>query len=948
MEHSDLKKTASSVTSKTEFKELFFDVDEEEEARVSEFECYSKKITDLLDCDEYIPKSVCEETANEIKEFLKQITFLMENNLLEQYCENNKIRVSDCLKLIETVNNIDSLVKEHNEQFISSKMISEKEYLDTVLLGIDPEIKLDEDQRRVVLTDEDNCLVIAGAGAGKTTTVAAKVKYLVDKKGIDPEDILVISFTNKAVEELRDRINKMLGIPCKISTFHSTGYSIIKENTDKKINIVDDVRIYYVLDEYLKKEVLTDEYMVDLLITFFASYFDTPENTDEKDIKNFFNNIAKSNYTTLRSDLDDFTEDITDRLTKQRKTINNETLRSYQEVRLANFLYLNSIDYEYEPLYDYLIEGSDKPYTPDFLIKQGGKKVYLEHFAISENGTNNRFSQKDLDKYRKAIRDKIKLHKKHNTKLIYTYSKYNDGNDLIDHFKMLLEDNGFVLKERSKKEVFQKLVDIQESKYIRKLIALLARYISNFKVNNYTKEDFVAFSHSTKSVRTKLFLKIAESCYLRYEQYLRDNDAADFSDMINESEKILNQYKAQGIKLNYKYIIVDEYQDISRQRFDLTKALKEVSNAKFIAVGDDWQSIYAFSGSDITLFTDFANKVGYAEQLIIRNTYRNSQEIIDIAGGFIQKNTAQIKKSLVSNKHIENPVVVYTYDSEPKKAKDSFGGVNYRKSLTVERVIGDILKKNILEKKKPDSSILILGRYNYDGYMLGASGLFEYQNYTGKIVSKKYPDANITFMTAHSSKGLGFDNVIIVNMLNGVFGFPSKIETDPVLKTVIREDTSYDYAEERRLFYVAMTRTKNRCFMIAPNKKPSEFLIELKRDYEKILVLGKFDEDIEPDIKKPCPICGYPLQLRQHRSLGLRLYICTNEPEVCGFLSNDLAGGKMSILKCDKCRTGYLVVKNGSKGYFLGCTNYKKDGSGCIKSISETYYLEKLKIQEGQ
>ena len=232
--------------------------------------------------------------------------------------------------------------------------------------------------------------------------------------------------------------------------------------------------------------------------------------------------------------------------------------------------------------------------------------------------------------------------------------------------------------------------------------------------------------------------------------------------------------------------------------------------------------------------------------------------------------------------------------------------------------------------------------------MLGASGLFEYQNYTGKIVSKKYPDANITFMTAHSSKGLGFDNVIIVNMLNGVFGFPSKIETDPVLKTVIREDTSYDYAEERRLFYVAMTRTKNRCFMIAPNKKPSEFLIELKRDYEKILVLGKFDEDIEPDIKKPCPICGYPLQLRQHRSLGLRLYICTNEPEVCGFLSNDLAGGKMSILKCDKCRTGYLVVKNGSKGYFLGCTNYKKDGSGCIKSISETYYLEKLKIQEGQ
>lgn len=944
MDYSKIKKETLKIAAKNELRDMFFDVDEEYEEHVSDFECYKKEITDLLNSNDYISRSTCTKITDKISEYLKQISFLMENNLLEDYCKNNNIIVKDCLSLIETVNNINSLVKEHNEQFISSKMISEKEYLDTVLFDIDLGIKLDEDQRRVVLTDEDNCLVIAGAGAGKTTTVAAKVKYLVDKKGIDPEDILVISFTNKAVEELRDRINDLLGIPCKISTFHSTGYSIIKENTEKKINIVDDVRLYYVLDEYLKKEVLTDESMVDLLITFFASYFDAPINMEEKNLKNFFNNIAKANYTSLRSDLDDFTENMTDRLTRQKRTINNETLRSYQEVRLANFLYLNNIDYEYEPLYDYLIDGSDKPYTPDFLIRQGDKVSYIEHFAISERGTNTRFSQEDIEKYKKAIKDKKKLHKKHNTNLIYTYSKYNDGRDLIDHFKEELENNGFILKERSKQEVFKRLVDVQESKYIRKLITLLARYISNFKVNNYTKEDFVAFRHSSKSVRTKLFLEIAESCYLRYEQYLRDHDAADFSDMINESEKILNQYRVQGSKLNYKYIIVDEYQDISRQRFDLIKALKDVSDAKFIAVGDDWQSIYAFSGSDITLFTDFENKVGYAEKHIITKTYRNSQEIIDIAGNFIQKNSSQIKKSLISDKHIDNPIVVYTYDSNPKKSKDNQGGVNYQKSVTVEKVIGHILEKNRQEKKKPDSSILILGRFNFDGYMLGASGLFDYQNYTGKITSKKYPEANLTFMTAHSSKGLGFDNVIIVNMLNAVFGFPSKVETDPVLKSVIKEDTSYDYAEERRLFYVAMTRTKNRCFMIAPSMRPSEFLIELKKDYEKILVLGRFDEDIEPDIKKPCPVCGYPLQLRQHRSLGLRLYICTNEPEVCGFLTNNLAGGKMSIIKCKKCRTGYLIVKPGPKGHFLGCTNYRKDGSGCNYSINETYYMKK---QEG-
>ena len=468
---------------KKDFSEMFFSVEVETE-QDSEFYVYNNRINEILESKNYISKSSYSAIIESTKEYLKQITFLMENDLLDSYCKNNRIEVNDCLKLIDKVNNIEDLVKEHNDEYIRQAMQDEKEYLDSILTDIDPEINLDEDQRKVVLTDEDNCLVIAGAGAGKTTTVSAKVKYLVDKKGVKPEDILVISFTNKAVEELRDRINKCLGIPCKISTFHSVGYSIMKEHTDKKINIVDDVKLFFVLDDYLKKEVLTDESMVNLLITFFASYFDAPVNMEEKELKDFFNNIAKANYTTLRSDLDEFSKEITDRLTKQKRTINNEVLRSYQEVRIANFLYLNNIDYEYEPLYEYQIEGSDKPYTPDFIIKQGNRVTYIEHFAVSEKGTNTRFSNEELKKYKKAITDKIRLHKKHKSDLIYTFSSYNDGKDLIDHLKEKLEEHGYVLKEKSKKEVFNRLVNIQESKYIRKLITLLSRYISNFKVNN--------------------------------------------------------------------------------------------------------------------------------------------------------------------------------------------------------------------------------------------------------------------------------------------------------------------------------------------------------------------------------------------------------------------------------------------------------------------------------
>ena len=224
------------------------------------------------------------------------------------------------------------------------------------------------------------------------------------------------------------------------------------------------------------------------------------------------------------------------------------------------------------------------------------------------------------------------------------------------------------------------------------------------------------------------------------------------------------------------------------------------------------------------------------------------------------------------------------------------------------------------------------------------SGLFEYINRGSKIKSVKYPELDITFMTAHSSKGLGYDEVIIVNGKNETYGFPSKIEDDPVLSFVIKGDRSIDYAEERRLFYVAMTRTKNRVYFIAPEQNPSEFLLELKRDYKNVVLHGNWNEEEQKTIgRKHCPICGYPLQLRYKNAYGLCLYICTNEPEICGFMTNEYRAGKLSIMKCDCCRDGYLIVKPAKdKDYFLGCTNYKKDGTGCGNVVSKKQFYEMM------
>lgn len=897
----------------------------------------------LVKADKYIARSDYDQKMKEYGAAIDYFRVLQSSGMLDEFCRRSHITVSDIQYVMDVSADMGKWIDQQNEEFIAKTMIREKEYLDHILEAVDPVVSLDDDQRKVVLTDEDYCLVIAGAGAGKTTTVAAKVRYLVEKQGVKPSQILIVSYTNKAVNELKEKIQKALGIECPIATFHSTGNAVLHVNApDEKLNIVDNSRLYFVIRDYFRGSVMQNESVVNKLIMFFASYFDAPYEGD--DLNGFFNNIAKANYSTMRSDLEDFRCNVIDARTKKSVTIQNEILRSRQEVEIANFLYLNGIDYDYEPVYQYDIPGARKPYTPDFMIRQDGKCAYLEHFGISESGENDRYSQEELDRYKKAVNDKVRLHKQHGTTLIYTFSAYNDRKPLAVHLKELLEAHGFELIPRSNKEVMELLVAGEENRYVRKLINLICRFISNFKVNGYTADEFNRMYHSTQNVRSRLFLEICNDCYLEYERWLKENKAVDFEDMINESARILKEVKEMRQKLDFKYIIVDEYQDISRQRFDLTKALSEVTDAKIIAVGDDWQSIYAFSGSDISLFTKFAEKMGYAKLLKIVKTYRNSQDVIDIAGNFIQRNTEQISKQLISPKRIEDPVLIYTYDSSSKgKDGNRRSGANYALASAVETAIGQLLEYKEKENIEP-GSILLLGRFGFDGDQLERSGLFEYISRGAKIKSVRYPKLDITFMTVHSSKGLGYDDVIIVNGKNETYGFPSKVEDDPVLAFVIKGDRSIDYAEERRLFYVAMTRTKNRVLLVAPEQNPSEFLLELKRDYKNVVLHGDWNEDQRYSTpKKACPLCGYPMQLKYKKAYGLRLYICTNEPEICGFMTNDCRAGKMSIQKCDKCRDGYLIVKPGKdSGFFLGCTNYKSNGTGCNRVISKKAFYDQM------
>lgn len=861
--------------------------------------------------------------AEKIKSTYGTYLDTLSNDLIFRYVCNNagKFRVDiELLKsFVRKMQTLDSDITTHNTNYVDEILKREKDYFDNILKDIDPNIKLDEEQRRAVVTDDDYCLLVAGAGAGKTTTMAAKVKYLVEKKGIAPEDIIVISYTNKAIGELKERINDGLKIPAKICTFHAFAFEIVKKFSVEPPEI--NFSSFKIVFEMLEQSVFNDKKLMRNLVLFLGYYFDLTEDVFKFDNLNQYHQYkAAQDYETLKSGLGEYIKKVEQQRSKRVKTISGEYLRSIQEVQIANFLYLNGLDYEYERPYPFESPSRNKKYTPDFYISQGEHVVWLEHYALTESGYSNVFTPEQLARYKKSIRDKREVHKTHKTTLVETWSLYSDRRSLMDHLRELLEKEGFVMKPRNLEEVYKKIVETGKDKYIIKLILFMMNFIEQFKTTGYDAGGFEILRKKTDNPRTLLFLEIAEQVYNHYQAVLKANNQIDFADMINDAHFYLQEIERQHIELKYKYIIIDEFQDIARQRFNLTKRLSEITKAKVVAVGDDWQAIYAFSGSDITLFTRFLELMGAGTELKITHTYRNSQELIDIAGDFVQKNSTQIRKQLLSPKRLDNPIVIESFDDSFKPMKAL--------AETVENIIGKILSE-FGDKK----SILLIGRYNYDMYKLCMTGAFE-EMPGDRVKCKKYPDANISFMTAHRSKGLGYDNVILINMFEGKFGFPCQIEDDPIMKMVTHEDKSMPFAEERRLFYVALTRTKNRVYIATPKHKPSRFLVELIKDYNL-----PHDKDINMQVvdlfNLRCPVCGFPLKYEFNKNYGLSLWICTNDSEVCDFMTNDKVH-KHDIFKCPKCKDGYMIVKMNPKNgnVFYGCTNYFNEDEKCNNMIA--------------
>ena len=846
------------------------------------------------------------EMTNQYVSHSLEIGFNQKWNYLTQNAEKTDVRKNDDefseVERFKTVfKSLHNYFETANENFIQNESMK----YDDLFLNIDGK-SLDEQQRRAVITDEDRILVLAGAGSGKTLTISAKVKYLYEVKKVNPKDILLISFTRKSAEEMTERIQNKLGISAEATTFHKLGLDIIKTADSKYPKVCDENELSRFVHDFFENELLNHLDLIKDLTEYFTYFLEIPDNMESySSLGELYEEEKTADLETLKSkyDRENYIRETGAERAKSYTTLNNERVKSVEETKIANFLFMHGINYEYEKLYPF--ESDDpmrKAYRPDFYLTD--YDIYMEHFGVSKDFTVPWLSAVEEKKYLDGIQWKRVFHQENNTKLIETYSYYSSEGILLTKLEELMLANGVEFKSHDFTDIFNTVYASKSNKYFSEFIKLCCTFIMLFKSNNYKIEDIETLRQKYCNAernnflreRTNLFLGIIKIILAEYQNHLTSNGAIDFSDMINNAA---DKVSSGCTIVPYKYVIVDEYQDISKSRFNFLKAIADKIGAKFFCVGDDWQSIYRFAGSDISLFTDFEKYFGYTKILKIEKTYRNSQQLIDEASRFVLKNPLQLKKDLRSDKQLDYPLVFWGFDDEPKQALQ----------FAIKKIVSEF---------GINASILLLGRTNYDVEIAKKSGLFRtvYKNRKEALEYIPIPELQIDFLSVHKSKGLEADNVIVLNFKNDKLGFPNQIADDKVLNLVLTNAEDFKFAEERRLFYVAITRTQNRTFVLTDNKNPSPFFKEFSESASVCFVSIKKLADKN---QTSCPLCKTGNLLKvEHK--GKYFVGCSNFPR-CRYTVRD-ATILLNPKKCPACG-GFLIKRKGKNGHwFSGCTNY--------------------------
>jgi DNA helicase-4 len=785
------------------------------------------------------------------------------------------------LEIKQFTENHEDIRRELNPRYIENELVNASDFFDQIEKN-----PLTDEQRRAVLVNEDCNLVVASAGSGKTSVIVAKVAHLLQRLSQPADEVLMLAFNKHAAEEMKERLEKRVGVPIDVSTFHALGYKILGEVEEGRPPLSktagDDQQHQILIRKIITELMSSNDEFDELMRAWFQSYFAPYKSEwDFKSKGEYYRYLRDNNLRTLKGEL----------------------VRSFEECEIANWLVLNGIEYEYEASYEHDTSSAfRRQYQPDFYLPELG--IYIEHFGINERGEPAPFINRK--EYLAGMQWKRETHEEYGTVLIETYSYEKARGTLLEDLRAKLEEALGQELELEPISITDALEQLKEQGRVDDFSKLMSMFLRHFKSSQMTWAELTSKEAVVSDARAEAFVSVFAWVLEAYQEKLEEAGEIDFEDMIARA----TEYVEQGhYPSPYTYILVDEFQDISAGRAKLLKALLAQDDLnQLFCVGDDWQAIFRFAGSDIAIMKEFASEFGVTGRSVLGHTFRSNDKITEVASQFVLRNPAQIEKSVDAIQKIQTPCVHIGYP-----------GLGENHDLLHETL-------SLIDEAAGDdgASVLLLGRYRH----CRPENLSQLRAW--------FPSLKLDFKTVHGAKGLEADYVVVLDLKDQRLGFPTGMVDDPLINLVLAKPDGFPHAEERRLFYVALTRARHGVFLLADKFAPSPFVTELENDSYEVSYFGS-----TALVHQKCPTCkeGH-LTLRQGKFgtfAGCSFYpLCDHTEAVCpsceaGLLRRQAGQFVCTNSDCEevretctKCEKGWMVErqrKNGS-GRFLACIRY--------------------------
>lgn len=691
-----------------------------------------------------------------------------------------------------------------------STLINEKEYeeakaafvrswaVDT--LGVE----LDMEQAGAVAAVHGDIKVTARAGSGKTRTLVTRAIFLQKHCHIVPQELLLLAFNNTAADEMKQRLGKDIKGPLPhVLTFHKLAHALVHPEEEMIFDDTSSNRLGLSreIQEVIDKHMLSKEHASSIKNLMLSHFRDDWER------------IVNGGFQLTMDEFLDYRRKL------PRESLKGDYVKSFGEKLIANTLYENDIDYRYERNFRW----DDFNYRPDFTIPfrpKGG--VIIEYFGLQGDADYDDLSEKKRAFW--AERPE------------WTFLEFEPmdiaKNGIENFIKKLLEalkEAGVICKPLPEEEIWERV----KKRAIDSFTKAMQNFVSHCRKRNLNTDGLrmKIANHKPCLISEKLFLDVGVSVYKGYMERLTEKQKEDFDGLMWRAVALLrdnqtgfrrDKGRERGDVRNLRFIMIDEFQDFSKMFFELVSAIRLVNpNVQFFCVGDDWQAINAFAGSDIEFFEKFSHYFLNTTQYNIRTNYRSPMDIVKVSNSLMNGLGVTAQSDRKDQGWVRLCDINSFKPTAPEQAKHNGDEI----TPALLRVVRNLLDRGL--------NVVMLSR---------RSGVPWYIDYSDTVIQESdassrflehirshLPEEDrgrVTISTTHKYKGLQRDAVIVLDATARSYPL---IHPHWFFLRVFDNSIDKIDQEERRLFYVAITRAQNSLTLFTELRSRSPYLNDIQK-----------------------------------------------------------------------------------------------------------------------